>query len=221
MMKPVGYLVKRKDGLYDGQRGSFYDYLLCGNGVFVEAEGPLLAARVPVAEAEIRGLEATEPKVVLRHGLIPGYFFDLALDAMLGSPEREFYIAVIWEDGFYRLRVPEQERHGAGVKYERLDHTVLDLHSHGSMRAFFSLTDDRDEGGLRLYAVVGKLRERPQVRLRVGVYGYHMEIPWSQVFRGDLKRTCGISRGVEDCFELDEVQLDELETAKLLEEDHV
>ncbi len=53
-MNPVGYLIKRKDGLY-GERGLYYDYILAENGVWIEAEGNLLAARVPVVHGQIRG----------------------------------------------------------------------------------------------------------------------------------------------------------------------
>ena len=62
-MNPVGYLIKRPDGL-EGERGVYYDYVLASNGIFIEAEGKLIAARVPVAECEVRGLAPLEPKVV-------------------------------------------------------------------------------------------------------------------------------------------------------------
>ncbi|GAH65160.1 unnamed protein product, partial [marine sediment metagenome] len=81
MNSPVGYLIKRKDGLY-GERGLYYDYILAENGVWIEAEGNLLAARVPAVHGQIRGLEPLEPKLVLRYGLVPQRFFDLALSAM-------------------------------------------------------------------------------------------------------------------------------------------
>lgn len=209
-MRPVGYLVKHpKDGLY-GERGTYYDYVLASNGVFVEAEGNLIAARVPVAEAEVRGLADLEPRVALRHGLIPGHLWELALGVMLADPHHELYVGVRWNSiGHYQLYVPDdQERSEGGVQYERGDKVVLDLHSHGSMRAFFSLTDNKDENGFQLYGVVGKLSEKPQVRLRVGVYGYLHEIPWTQVFSGRLM-------GVDDLFALDAGELSEGELSKL------
>ena len=54
------------------------------------------------------------------------------------------------------------------------------------MKAFFSGTDDRDEQGLQLYGVVGKLTERTEVLLRVGAYGYFSILSWYQVFQGEL-----------------------------------
>jgi PRTRC genetic system protein A len=59
----------------------------------------------------------------------------------------------------------------------------MDIHSHGSMKAFFSFTDDRDEQGLRLYMVVGRLDTLlPEVELRLGVYGYFATLNIDEVF---------------------------------------
>jgi len=217
-MIPVGYLKKLPGGL-DGERGLYYDYVLASNGLFIEAEGKLIAARVPVAACEIRGLAPLEPKVVLRYGRVPRHFFDLALNTMLTTPDKERYVAVTWNEG-YHISVPEQaankeqlgessdEGHGseAGVSYLNPDSVLLDMHTHPKMRAGFSFTDNCDETGLKLYAVVGHVGsyqevtpdlddERamvqlqsncPAIRLRVGVYGYFYQIAWADVFEGDL-----------------------------------
>jgi hypothetical protein len=73
---------------------------------------------------------------------------------------------------------PEQERSGARVGYLNRDPggVVLDLHSHHTMPAFFSSTDDRDERGGRFYAVMGRLeRPRPELILRLGAYGHWLD----------------------------------------------
>jgi len=211
LIRPVGYLVKHKDGLY-GERGVYYDYILAENGVFVEAEGNLLAARVPVTSGQIRGLEPVEPVVVLRHGLIPQHLFDLALSAMLADISREHYIAVTWNDG-YHLYVPEQAGTGGGVEYLVGSQVVLDLHSHGRMTPWFSTTDNKDEQGLKLYGVVGKLGKTPEVRLRVGVYGSFHPISWGDVFEGSLQ-------GVLDALEIP-LELSEEEISKEMRDDEL
>lgn len=69
------------------------------------------------------------------------------------------------------------------MRYERLPSTVLDIHSHGTMRPFFSGTDDKDEQGFRLYMVVGRLDTLvPEVEMRVGVYGYFAPVQFEEVF---------------------------------------
>lgn len=204
MNRPVGYLVNHSDGL-QGVRGTFYDFVVAENGVFIEAEGPLLAARVPVAPGHIRGLAPLEPVVVLRNGRIPQRCFDLALSAFLVDTSRERYVAVTLKDG-YHLYVPEQETEAAKVEYQVGDSIALDLHSHGAMTPRFSTTDNRDETGMKLYGVVGKLDGVPVVQLRVGVYGYFQPISWGDVFDGNMI-------GVQDFLEQKEVSEDELYSA--------
>ena len=181
----VGHLVKREDGLWGAGRGLAYDYVMAGNGVFVECEGPLLGARVQVAAAVIKDLPPLEPRVVLRHGPIPGFLFKLALDAMLAHPTLELYTAVVCEGGEYHLRVPGQVRSEGGLRDIQLPpNRVLDLHSHANMSAFFSGTDNHNEQGFQLYGVVGKLLEEHEVRLRVGLYGHFQPVRWRDVFTG-------------------------------------
>jgi PRTRC genetic system protein A len=68
------------------------------------------------------------------------------------------------------------------VKYEVIQDTLLDIHSHGGMGAFFSGTDDKDEQGLKLSMVFGKLDAEPEYDLRIGVYGYYARLSFEEVF---------------------------------------
>lgn len=180
-MRAVGYLFSEMEGLV-GEPGLFYDYILAGNGLFVRARGPLIEATVRIAAAEVRGLSPLEEKIALPMGAIPRRLYDLAISILGADYERERYLTTTWE-GEYRLRMPPQEGSAGGVKYERLPSSVVDIHSHGTMEAFFSWTDDRDEQGLRLYMVVGKLHTLwPEVLLRVGVYGYFAPVSIEEVF---------------------------------------
>lgn len=180
-MRPVGYLVNTKRGA-EGVPGVFYDYILAGNGLFIRGARPLLKATILVAPAQVRGLLPLEEKVELTRGKIPWGIYDLALSILLADRYHERYLAVVWE-GEYRLRMPLQESREGGVSYERLPATILDIHSHGGMRAFFSGTDNYDEQGLRVYMVVGRLDTLlPEVEMRVGVYGYFAPIRIEEVF---------------------------------------
>jgi hypothetical protein len=59
---------------------------------------------------------------------------------------------------------------------------LIDLHSHAVMDPFFSPTDNKDEQGFRIFAVIGKLNENPKICVRVGVYGTYWNIPADMVF---------------------------------------
>ena len=183
-MKPVAYLLNRPEGL-DGERGIYYSYVLASNGLFIEAENKLIAARIPVAICEVRGLAPLETKFILTYGSIPQRFFDLSLNMFLADTTREHYVAVVGDAG-YRFYIPVQDKEGGNVVYELGNRVVLDLHSHAQMRAFFSLKDNEDEKGLKVYGVVGNLGSTPVVKLRLGVYGYYLPLSWRDVFDGDL-----------------------------------
>ncbi|MBI4286319.1 MAG: Mov34/MPN/PAD-1 family protein [Chloroflexi bacterium] len=180
-MRPVGYLLNRGTNL-DGEPGLFYDYILAGNGLFVRARSSLLAATVSIAWAQVRGLALLAEKMVLPKGKIPRHLYDLALSVLFADSCHERYLAITWE-GEYRLRMPPQEGSSGGVQYEVMPNTVVDIHSHAGMSAFFSSTDNRDERGLRLYMVVGRLDTLvPEREMRVGVYGYFSPVEFDDVF---------------------------------------
>lgn len=201
MAKEVGYLTNYH-GRLEGERGIFFDYILAANGIFIEASNPILSARIPVSECQIRGLAPIKPRISMTYGSIPQSFFDLALDRFLATPEVEAYVGVIANAG-YHFYIPDQDKQEAKVVYNIGNSVILDIHSHGSMRAFFSKQqDDKDETGLKLYAVVGNLRETPIVCLRAGVYGYFWPLSWKDVFDGTL---CG-AREFEEEVIGDELQ---------------
>lgn len=103
----------------------------------------------------------------------------------------EALVNVLWdrEKGEYVLHVPPQRIDKASVETdlsaqpdpERYLH-VMDVHSHNTMAARFSRTDDLDELATRLYMVIGRLdRYYPDIRCRFACGGRHVEIPAEDV----------------------------------------
>ncbi|MGH2538061.1 MAG: Mov34/MPN/PAD-1 family protein [Candidatus Promineifilaceae bacterium] len=63
---------------------------------------------------------------------------------------------------------------------------LCELHSHGNMSPFGSRTDDADEPGACIYAVIGRLGTAPEIHDRMGVYGgYWHPLPVTAVFTGN------------------------------------
>ena len=181
---PVGYLVNHPGGLA-GVQGIGYDYVLGSEGVYVQSRSAHLVARVPVAPGPVRGLAPVAEKLQLTHGPIPAQLFELGLGWFQDAPDTERLFAVRWDGRAYRLVVPPQAGTATRLAYLPPAGVVAEFHSHGSSRAFFSATDDRDEQGFRIYGVVGRLdAPRPELSLRVGVYGHFAPVDWSQVFDG-------------------------------------
>ena len=181
---PVGYLVNHHGGLA-GAHGIGYDYVLGSGGVSVQSESAHLTVRVPIAPCEVRGLAPVVEKVALTHGPIPAGLFALGLGWFRDDPSTERFFAVRWDGRSYRLVVPPQLGTATRLAYLPPAGVVAEFHSHGRSRAFFSSTDDRDEQGFRIYGVVGRLDDpRPELSLRVGVYGHFAPVEWSQAFDG-------------------------------------
>lgn len=92
------------------------------------------------------------------------------------------------EENAYFLSVPTQYVSHASVDYDR-DYElecnyllVADIHSHGTIPAFFSATDDADELGTRLFIVFGDFRSKWTAKLRAGSGGYFKDIEKDDIF---------------------------------------
>lgn len=91
----------------------------------------------------------------------------------------------------YSIYYPPQKATGVSVSFERnleLEYRktlVMDLHSHGSLPAFFSAQDNRDEKGTRLFLVAGNLGGKPQICIRAGIIGRFTELAYEDIFEVD------------------------------------
>ncbi len=169
-----------------------YQYVVAGNGLFIRAEDSRLEALVKVAPARLNGLADLVSGASLKVDRVPGVWLHSVLkSARNRMPNEAMY--QFWWDGTahnavthtWRCSMPAQASSPTALRFDDLGQTVIDLHSHNSMPAFFSGTDDGDEQGLRFYAVIGRIdTDTPEIRVRVGVYGHHMPVPAELVFDG-------------------------------------
>ena len=97
------------------------------------------------------------------------------------------------EEKEYIIKVPKQRISEASVNSEtdepypeRYIH-VMDIHSHNTMPAVFSETDNDDEKETRLYAVAGRFdRTFPEITVRAGCAGKFIYLPPEEVFEGNF-----------------------------------
>lgn len=205
MLPLVSYHIARTQGLVPFT-GPLYEYWMSGNGLLLRAERPGLAAWVPIAPARVRGLPPLEPGIRLDAPRVPGAAVAKMLELARGAhdagghPVEQLY-HLEWQRASARwwLTVPTQtqtayscEPHatGPGSSYAS---ALIEVHSHHTMQAFWSDTDNRDEQGFRLYAVWGTIFRQPTLRVRVGIYGHFYELPARAVF--DLPASLGINSG--------------------------
>ena len=194
--KLVTYHIHKRDPL-PANDALAYQYVLAGNGVFVRAETRFFTALLPVTACTVRGLPPLRPQFQLLVPRIPARLLDAVLaDAQCARRPDNGLNEVLYQFHHHgravQVKKPAQHTTPTSVTTSVATRvttavtdaasTICDLHSHGNMRAFFSQTDNADEQGARLYAVIGKLDSEPEMRLRVGVYGYWHPLPLTAVF---------------------------------------
>lgn len=203
---PVQYFVYTGDPL---PRPRLYGYALAGQGVIKFAETEHFRAAMVVAgppppppqaggrlwrvaglpdypvgvELKISKIPAGWLRAVLRHAQEAG---DCTAGGEVLYPREQMY-HFHWLEGRWRVAVPKQEASPARIEYQGGHEAsiALDLHSHHGMTAYFSQTDDADEQGCRFYGVIGRIYDdRPQLRLRVGIFGDWLEVWPGVLFEG-------------------------------------
>jgi len=169
-----------------------YQYLIGGNGVFIRTNCRFFSAVVPVIHHTIRGLALLKPQFRLHVPRIPVSLLESILsDARLASSSNDDQPLHETLYHFYHLghavQVKKRPQKATAVRVQAEGDggadVICDLHSHGGMPPFWSPIDNKDEQGARLYGVIGRVDAiRPEMKLRVGVYGYWRPLPLTAVF---------------------------------------
>ncbi len=187
MFKLVQHLIVQDDGKLPHIPDCLYAYIMAGNGVFLYAKRDDLEVLIPVSRATIAGLPPLEPyvnmprvPVVLMHHILRASKENLPNEIL-------FWFNFDHEQQVWNLDAPLQICGPASVfpldKSDPLGiKALIDLHSHALMDPFFSRTDNKDELSFRIFAVIGKVNEKPLILVRVGVYGNYWNIPADMIF---------------------------------------
>ena len=187
MFKLVQHLIVQDNGKLPLIPDCLYAYIMAGNGVFLYAKREDLEVLIPVSRATIVGLPPLEPFVSMPH--VPVVLMNHVLQASKENLPNEMLFwfnfdhdRQVW-DPDAPLQIcrpasvfPADKNDSLGIK------ALIDLHSHALMEPFFSRADNKDEQGFRIFAVIGKVNEKPEIRVRVGAYGNYWNIPADIVF---------------------------------------
>lgn len=125
--------------------------------------------------------------------------YDILLDVVAffkKNPFKEAAVQIFYDVNTrkYEIYYPEQKVTFASVAFTRSHDMesdkvlVMDIHSHGTMKAFFSSVDDHDEKGTRLFMVFGNL-DKTEIthKLRAGIAGNYKMLELSDVFEMEDK----------------------------------
>jgi PRTRC genetic system protein A len=175
---------------FQQENGPLYTYLVGANGVFVAGMNEYFKAIIPVQPIRdpkryVRGLEMIKPYIFISER-VPNYLLQRMITTSRRAMPNEFLFHLDRDliTQSWMLTAPQQKCSPTSVRpLEDRDYVPLEVHSHNSMAAFFSETDNRDETGMRLYGVLGRVdQEVVEIRLRVSIYGHYALIPYHYVF---------------------------------------
>jgi PRTRC genetic system protein A len=160
----VQHLIVQEDGTLPFVQNCLYAYIMAGNGIFLYAKRDDLEVLIPVAHATIAGLPPLEPFVHMPH--VPAVCTQYALQVSKDNLPNEmlFWFNFYHDQLEWKVDVPLQVCHPTSVypvkKSDPLGTKApIDLHSHALMEPFFSRTDNRDEQGFRIFAMIGRVND--------------------------------------------------------------
>lgn len=123
--------------------------------------------------------------IIIMHQ-IHKFFIDV-MKLHSGSEAQAF---VVMRDGEYKILIPEQTVSGTAVTYDLTkellpgDIIVMDIHSHNSMAAFWSGTDNRDDNkNTWISGVFGKVNTKLEYKFRFSdATGSHYDLDIKDIF---------------------------------------
>ena len=146
----------------------------------------------------VREFENIQAEFKMALPKIPAHIFSKVMGFFKSISDELHYEVLVHilydtEEKEYIIKVPKQRISEASVNSEtdepypdRCIH-VMDFHSHNTMPAVFSETDNADEKETRLYAVAGRFnRTFPEITVRAGCAGKFITLNPEDVFEGDF-----------------------------------
>ncbi len=184
----TGHKVIHKGDTEGSLNGLLYKYLYGANGIFLAAENEIFKTTIPISTIKnpnqyIRGLELIQPVIKLPKRVPSSLLASMVFHSRLACPnEILFYLSYALNE--WVLITPDQK---TGQSYAQpISNSLyfpIEVHSHNTMPAIFSSTDNADENGLRIYGVLGRV-DRPvvDIKLRISIYGHWSVLPYQFVF---------------------------------------
>jgi PRTRC genetic system protein A len=167
-----------------------YQYIVGRNGVFIHDANPFFEVVAPVTPFTLRGdLLPVTPGIRLKQPKLPGTVLEQIIDNARQARRHGLLIEAFY--AIYRFGTmvsvvkPRQDASLSHVTTTggNEPNLFMHVHTHGSGDAYFSATDNKDEQGLNLYAVLGNLnRLIPSIALRAGVHGHFLPLMITEVF---------------------------------------
>lgn len=157
-------------------------YVVASDGLWREVTLPWVTVMHKIANSDfVLPYGTAHEQVMVKCGHIPGNMRSKFVQDAKAAMPNEMAAALIWNCNDHSWRYELRENTvatSAHVDYREVqlvdgDFLVLDLHSHGTFKAFFSKEDDRDDmGSMKFSGVIGNLNTGDMTSvLRLNILG--------------------------------------------------
>lgn len=160
-------------------------YLWAGNGIFRSVSRTEFSATIAHSLVTTPGLVKLIPEFKLLVPQVPQNKVKAIIDRINQHPDLEQLFYLYWRGATWEVICPEQECTPTNcISLEQYpEPAAIEIHSHGSMRAFFSSTDDREENGCRISTVIGRSNERLEIVSRVCAHGLFLDVSSDRIYQ--------------------------------------
>ena len=159
-------------------------FIWAGNGIFRYVTRREFKAVVCHREVHTPGLPEFKQEFKLLVPPVPQTKVKAIIKQIQQEPDLEQLFYLYWRGDRWEVLFPEQECTPstciAGDRF--LEPAVIEIHSHGAARAFFSGTDDLEEDGCRISTVIGKSNGQLEIVSRVCVHGLFLPISSNLIY---------------------------------------
>jgi PRTRC genetic system protein A len=159
-------------------------FIWAGNGIFRSVTRQEFKAVVYHREVHTPGLPGLKQEFKLFVPPVPQKKVKAIIERIQQEPDLEQLFYLYWRGDRWEVLYPEQECTPstciAGDRFP--EPAVIEIHSHGAARAFFSGTDDFEEDGCRISTVIGKSNGQLEIVSRVCVHGLFLPISSNLIY---------------------------------------
>ena len=165
--------------------------LMASNGIWLEVCRAWLYARVPIAASLSIPTPYGAVSEALRFGFgkLPSTLVAQFIEQARSRCPNECAAWIVWNQRTNSWRLLMLEEQSVGPAHVRVnlpdlgenEHMVIDLHSHGLLDAFFSSTDDHDDGrgDVKIAGVIGNVDQTEVTALfRLCANGVFLPLPF-------------------------------------------
>jgi hypothetical protein len=176
----------------ESAQGHLPGYLWAGNGIFRSVSRTEFNATIAHHLVTTPGLPELLPSFELLVPQVPQAKVKGMIELIEQHLDLEQLFYLYWRGTAWEVIRPEQECTPTScISVEQHpEPAAIEIHSHGSMGAFFSGADNREENGCRISTVIGRKQNQLEIISRVCAHGLFLNVASEQIYQ-NIDSYCG------------------------------